>query len=652
MCSLNNVQELISEHAFSRLAYAVVYINPYGYTFNRDFFFFFFYLSKHLVQLIMKEEEDEGAAEEVGGVDSALNQLIEVKKKISEVNRQVCKLKKLASISKMAASSKPTDLKAKRQSSSEPSATDELLKGSKPSGPISEGASSLPNGVGEVKGEGELNFAAPTDEVKGHPSALHPDAAKSEGILNSVSSEKTNAQVKADGSGKTETENVDVNTHRNTIEVDPLNEDIPDGVEEEEEEGEDSVFIDGNDDQPSIPAQNAATTAPGTMMTEWEGFEEEAPVVPPSSKSYSSVASSPPTRSSFNRAPPTRQRQQPQLQQSLQHCPLRNFRASSLPPKNPSSTDKPAISSAQNSKYGQEQRYQRPPSPTVYSTRPQSSEFIPIPSPSGAGVSHPIEQEWPTLHASQQQPRRVHMYNTGASNQNASPPQWSTIGSASPPKLSDVVSKTPPTPSPASVLGSPPMPTGMLGSPPLPSMRSSSSGSGPSFSNPLLPTHTTAQSNLPPRFAKMQHAAATSQYTVPAQATAKRRPAGIGRGGRPLPPLDNSLLGGGVGGIGRGVPPVRPILIHGSSRGRPPIPPPLYVVQPRIPVVGIPASPPGTRRALLPSPLRPTMVMPPPVTSPIPASPEERWIYMSRRGRPRSKYDYPPLGSSAGLDII
>ena len=589
----------------------------------------------------MEEEE------EVGGVDSALNQLIEVKKKISEANRQLCKLKKLASISKMASSSEPTNLRAKRRPSSEPSAAGELLKSSKPSGPISEGASSLPNGVGEVKGEGDSNFAIPADEVKGHPTAVPPDAAKSEGTLNTVSSEKTNAPVE---NGNTEIENVDVNVHRNTIEVDPLNEDIPDAIEEEvEEEVEDSVFID-EDEQPSIPTQ---TAAPGTMTTEWEG-EEEAPIVPPSSKSYSSVASSPPTKSLFNRAPPIHQRQQPQP--SLQQYPLRQLRASSLPPQNPlPSSDKPAILNGaggrtQSSTCGQDQRYQRPPSPAVYSTRPQSSEFIPIPSASGAGSSHSIEQEWPTLHASQQQPRRVRTYNnTGVSNQNACPPQWSTIGSASSPKSSDVASKTPPIPTPASVLGSPPMPTGILGSSPLPSMRRSS-GSGP---NPLLPAHTTAQSNLPPRFAKMQQAASTAQSTIPAQSTAKKRPAGIGRGGRPLPPLDNSLLGGGVGGIGRGVPPVRPILSPSGSGGRPLMPPPLYMVQPRIPVVGIPAPPPGTRgRTLLPSPLRPPVIMPPPVTSSIPVSPEERWIYMSRRGRPRSKYDYPPLGSSAGLDII
>ena len=603
----------------------------------------------------MEEEEEE--AEEVGGVDSALNQLIEVKKKISEVNRQLCKLKKLASISKMASSSELTNLKANRQSSSESSATGELLKSSKPSGPINEGASSLPNGMGEVKGEGDLNFAVPADEVKGHPTAVPPDAAKSEDTLNTVSSENTNTHVKANENGNTEIENVDVNIHRNTIEVDPLNEDIPDAVEEEEEE-EDSVFIDEDDEQP-ISAQTAVPTAPGTTTMEWEG-EEESPIIPPSSKSYSSVASSPPTKSLFNRAPPVHQRQQPQ--QSLQQYPLRQFRASSLPPQNPlPSSDKPAILSGagghtQTSKCGQDQRYQRPPSPAVYSTRPQSSEFIPIPSVSCAGANNPIEQEWPTLHASQQQPRRVRTYNnTGASNQNASPPQWLTTGSASPPKSSDAASKTPPTPTPASGLGSPPMPIGILGSHPLPSMRRSSSGYGPNFSNPLLPApaHTTAQSNLPPRFAKMQHAATTSQSTIPAQATAKRRPAGIGRGGRPLPPLDKSLLGGGIGGIGRGVPPIRPILPPGGSGGRPPIPPPLYMVQPRIPIVGIPAPPPSTRgRALLPSPLRPPVIMPPPVTSPIPVSPEERWIYMSRRGRPRSKYDYPPLGSSAGLDII
>ena len=108
-------------------------------------------------------EEDD--AEEGGagrGVDSALTQLIEVKRKIIEVNRQLCELKKLALISKMASSSEPANLKAAQQrSSSEPSGA-----------PISEGASSLPNGVvgvGEVNSQGGSNFTVPAGEVKGHP---------------------------------------------------------------------------------------------------------------------------------------------------------------------------------------------------------------------------------------------------------------------------------------------------------------------------------------------------------------------------------------------------------------------------------------------------------------------------------------------------
>ena len=593
------------------------------------------------------EEDDAEEGGAGGGVDSALTQLIEVKRKIVEVNRQLCKLKKLALISKMASSSEPASLKAAQQRSS-----------SEPSGAaISEGASSSSNGVvgvGEVNGQGGSNFTVPASEVKGHPStAMSPDAAKN---VNSVDRECHNFVIKS--------ESVDMNIHENTAEVDRLLGDIPDAAaegepgykakEEEGEEEEDSVFIDeGDDKQATTPVLTTAARTP-CVMTKWkdggsgEKDKEEAPIViPSSSKSYSSVASSPPTtNSSLNpSSPPFHPRQQQPQQPPQSLYPPRYFRASSLPPPSSTSTDKPPpASSTQNpTTCGQERRYhhQRPPSPAVYSTRPQSSEFIPIPGSSSGAASHPLpmEQEWPSLHDSQQRPRRIRTHNVTnaagvSSNQNPSP---------------DVTFKPPPT----SVLGSPPMsgPAAILGSPPLPSMRRSSSSSAPNFSNPLLPAPTTAQSILPPRFANMRQGAAavTSQSIVHTQGAApKRRPAGIGRGGRPLPPLDNSMLaGGGIGGIGRGVPPVRPIIVpSGVCAGRPPIPPHLFFDPPV-------NAPPGMRgRPLLPSPLRPSVVVPPPVTSPIPISPEERWIYMSRRGRPRSKYDYPPLGSSAGLDII
>ena len=592
------------------------------------------HLSKRLVQLVMEEEDDEGTGG--GGTDSALNQLIEVKKQINEVNRQLCKLKKLASISRMA---KSTSLKSKQQFSSEPSASDELLKSRKPSDPIIEGVSSSNGEAGEVKGQGDLNFSVPAGKANGHLTAPLPGvAAKSEGTLNSVGSENTNNQVKT---GDT-LESTEIVVHETAAEVDPLFEEgIPDALEAGE--GEDNVFIDEDDEQPITPVQEAA---PGTCIiatTEWrsgnDDREEEAPIVlPPSSKSYSSVASSPPTTSSLNRqAPPTHQRQQQlQLQSSQQLCSPRYSRASSLPPS--SSSNKPDTSNTtQNSTHSQElQQHQRPPSPAVYSssTRPQGSKFIPIPSSSSVSGAGGVEQEWPTLHDSQQQPRRIRTHNAAmvSSNQNASPssPLTGSASSFSAPKMPGVTSKIPPTP--------------VLGSPPLSSMRSSSI-SGTNFSNPLLPAHTTAaQSNLPPRFAKMQQAAAiSSQSTVSVQGTTKRRPAGIGRGGRPLPPLDNSLFGGGgVVGICRGGPPVRPVLLP-------------YMVQAGPPVMGgmAPPAPHIRGRPLLPSPLRPSVgIMPPPVTTPIPVSPEERWIYMNRRGRPRSKYDYPPLGSSAGLDII
>ena len=600
---------------------------------------------------LMMEEEDEGAVEEGGGADSALNQLIEVKKRIVEVNRRLSKLKTFASISRTA---ETTNAYTKWHSSSEPSTIDELLKSRKSSDPLIEGASSSTNGVGKVKGQttgrnaGNVNIGVITDDVK----AAAPDALKNGDILNTVDGEKTIAPVEirdpvlespvypdAPLLPENGSNNVDVSIHKRMTKIDPLFEDIP---EPEEEEEEDSVFIDEESEQPSIQVQAAAPVA----MTEEEG---EAPVIPPSSKSYSSVASSPPTKSSFNQAPPIHQRQQQQQQQQQyqQQYPPRQFRANSLPPQNPSSADNLHVATLNGAGghtqcpiYRQKQQCQRPPSPAVYSTRPQGSEIIPIPSVSGAS-HHSIEQEWPTLHASSQQPRRIRTHDAGTSNQNASPPQWPIVGSVSPPKSSEIASKPPPILTPASVLDSPPLPSSI-----------STSGSNPNFTNPLLPTPTVAQRNLPPRFAKMQYTVPTQQGVagVGQGGTAKRRPAGIGRGGRPLPPLDSSLLGGGGGGIGRGVPPVRPIL---PSGGRPPMPPPLYMVQPHPPVVGIPTPPPNTRgHALLPSPVRVPVVMPPPITSPIPVSPDERWIYMNRRGRPRSKYNYPPLGSSAGLDII
>ena len=600
---------------------------------------------KHFVQLMM-EDDDEGAAEEVGGVDSALSQLIEVKKKISDVNRRLCKLKKLASISRIARSSSTSELtNSKRHSSSEHGVIDESSKPQKSSGPIIEGASSSSNRVGEVRGHAAAHVPdkskvnVPATDVKGHTTAP-PDVVKSDGILNTVDGEaKKEAAAPMNGEDPIQStvypeapllqengldvdrsskpENVALKND-DLAEIDPMFEDVP---ETEEVINEDSVFI-SEDEQP--PDDVAQTAAPGTIVT-----KGEAPIIPASSKSYSSVASSPPTKSSYRI--PIHQ------QQNQQQYPPQRFRANSLPLQQPPATSVSGgggghVDHMQSSAYQQRHHYQQPPSPGFFPTR-SHSEFIPIPS---ARASH--EQEWPTLHASQQQPR--YMHSGVSSNQNVLPPQWPTVGSASPPKSSvNVTSTTLPTPTAVSLLGSPPLRGNFVNS------------------NPLLPSHTVAQAGLLPKPLITQPLTATSPF-IPAQGVAaggvgqqaaKRRPAGIGRGGRPLPPLDNSLLGriggGGsvAGGIGRGVPPVRPILQPGQ-----PIPP-LYMVQHHR-AVALPGG-------LLPPPIR-HPVIPPPVTTPIPVSPEERWIYMSRRGRQRSKYgygkmeDYPPLGSSAGLDII
>ena len=135
------------------------------------------------------EEDDAEEGGAGGGVDSALTQLIEVKRKIIEVNRQLSELKKLVLISKMASSSEPASLKAAQQwSSSEPSGA-----------PISEGASSSPNGVmgvGEVNGQGGSNFTVPASEVKGHSTPPPPDAAKN--VVNGVDGECPNSTVKSD----------------------------------------------------------------------------------------------------------------------------------------------------------------------------------------------------------------------------------------------------------------------------------------------------------------------------------------------------------------------------------------------------------------------------------------------------------------------
>ena len=142
-------------------------------------------------------------------------------------------------------------------------------------------------------------------------------------------------------------------------------------------------------------------------------------------------------------------------------------------------------------------------------------------------------------------------------------------------------------------------------------------------------TQTSVASSQPMATSKM---AAASNMTVLGGVGQpnKRRPVGIGRGGRPLPPLGN--------GPGRGYPPVRPIV------------PPRYLQLPQYDVV--PHHMPS-RQGLLPSPRYPPLATP--TAPPIPIAPGERWIYMTHRHHCGcgGKYDdFPPMGSGAGLDII
>ena len=157
---------------------------------------------------------------------------------------------------------------------------------------------------------------------------------------------------------------------------------------------------------------------------------------------------------------------------------------------------------------------------------------------------------------------------------------------------------------------------------------------------PSYPPHSSFQSNLPPRFARQraayQNASHNNTPAVHDSEHVKKRPVGIGRGGRPLPPLDSVAVGSG--GIGRG---------YHHRQVMSPQSPPVYMVP------QYHQRPPG-RQALLPPPLHPHH-HPSSPGPPLHIPPEEGWMYVNHR-RPylyHNKFDdFPPFGSGAGLDII
>ena len=214
------------------------------------------------------------------------------------------------------------------------------------------------------------------------------------------------------------------------------------------------------------------------------------------------------------------------------------------------------------------------------------------------------------------------------------PPQLSTIANDSSTFTSG---ETPPTVTPTQP-GSPPKltsnvitsvghMTSTLAPCPLNSCTSTNySQSLPAFSQPFAPME----------FSPPGVPVATPGFSQP---PVRRRPVGIGRGGRPLSPLDVRTVG--AAGM---YPPGKPIVRVSPRRQQLPY---YYVPQPQYLPQG---------KGLLPLPgsySRPATPIP---VTPLPVAPEERWIYMNHRQQyvyGNGKLgDFPPLGSGAGLDII
>ena len=656
---------------------------------------------------VLMEEEDEVQTEEDGN-DSPLSQLIEIKKKIANISRRLCKLKLLTSASSKASPltsvipASETGSSDVKQSGSELGEHD-TNKPRKSS--VVKGSPSLSSGVTEVEGHATVpptaqNEDTPDADVKGHatvpPTVQTDDTPVADELKSELSLEEASAKVPSEEKGElsqampTQTPDREVS------------------VQEEVrlEESVNNAVADGRGVCENVTGDVTATVDHVAAEGErWDIIPEdvEEPILQPTvSKSYSSATATPPTC-------------------KMPH-PQRH-RASSLPPP-PTSPDKLIPSQVLVS-------HQRPPTPAVHSLRPHSN-FIPIPSASQQAVHSlqphsnfiPIPSasqqasipEWPALGsllpASKKgcQPTSPPKCPTVGSASppkwptvgSASSPKWPTVGSASPPKWPTVGSASPPKWSSAAGPGSPPkwssaagpgsppkwssttsnLPTHAVsysasasppklsgvGSQPIPTKaRPGSSSAGLLLSPPsatsqppnwssvisqptpmvvqpgstpsssgtgfLLPNPTSSQLVPPPKFTSVgvPNVALSGSSGDP---PVKKRPVGLGRGGRPLPPLESNVTRNSY--VGRGIPPVRPLLAA--------VPMSPYMGQHRPPLLSPPPRPFHVRH-------------PTPAPVPIPLAPEERWIYANhRRQWPKFVYsklaDFPPMGSGAGLDII
>lgn len=630
---------------------------------------------KELVELMMSDE-DEGQA----GDDSSLSQLIDIRKEISDISKRLSKLKQLSaaippSSDKSSGASELTTVAFDtKQSSCEPDPAGEVTTGVSNPGKSSTLTSHTMGATAQFKGHvtvpsvNQRDSSVPAKD-EGHATSP-PDTHQSNTDCDSVLEVK-GQEVPTLSQQSDEVKNctTDHSTLQNIEVKDQQPSSVPiyvpdnSGVVESKLAMTVEVNVDKMEDQLQVLGGDAScqqgfewdtiSDPGGDGVVERETSTEIAPaltaevverdgdtVLPTFSKSYGSVTSSSPHRS-LPAYDPGYYR--------LQH------RAKSLPPQPQVLTHDNPLAVGPYMLPAPHQLYRQPSIPLANPVNPRS-DFIPIPSLSG--MQHATRPRGPPLGSSHTTPT-VFPFSTSPEewpsiSESRSPPkssqEWSTISrSRSPPKSSQT------TPTYAALAGSPPKSSTIAATPPTSALSHPGSPPKASVMAPLLPfqmsaaarpdgspnllagdsltaavpvvAQTSLAASVPS--AAMKLAASSKALVGSVSQPNKRRPVGIGRGGRPLPPLDNKP--------GGGYPLVQPIV------------PPQYFQLPRYNVVPHIAS----RKGLLPPPPYPPLATP--TATPIPIAPEERWIYMNHRRHYGcgGKYDdFPPMGSGAGLDII
>ena len=577
--------------------------------------------------MILTEDEGQESVEEEE-IDTNFTRLTDVRKKIADISKRLIKLKKVAGVS---LSSKPSG-----SSLSSVSAQSELVtvtsdarqSGSDAPEPVAkvEGHANvppdtLPTRNGAVKGQNEVT-SAQNGEVKGHVSAtitvqmgevkgqtvecsyhtgeVKGDFSSCQGdtprpVVNFESKLNTDEQVAKESSKElsvslpVQSSCLDVPHQPSGNGVDLISETDTSSIDTSTQENcsaqrDDDVSVVKSDSWPdSIPVEKDADREEDPLSIKNDGVHVASPVA---AESCDILSPSTTTTSSNG---------------NTLNLPEQDDATSCQPPSSFSSVLPPSVNLSHT--YHQ---------PSTLSTQ-QRMDSIPVPSAS--------PQATPTCIVSSNLEPSSHPQLSTIANDSSTFTSGETLPTVtptqpgSPPKLT------------SNVITSAGHMTSTLAPCPLNSCTSTNySQSLPGFSQP---------------FAPMEFSAPGVPVATPgvSQPPVRRRPVGIGRGGRPLSPLDVRT----VGATGM-YPPGKPIVRVSPRRQQLPY---YYVPQPQYLPQG---------KGLLPLPgsySRPATPIP---VTPLPVAPEERWIYMNHRQQyvyGNGKLgDFPPLGSGAGLDII